>query len=90
MKVKELLRLAILYAIQDRKTFLECINSYQESSKQEDRDYYESQKNLIAEFYAYHHRRWGKTPEEKLSENQKTMSMEEFLNNDSHSSRPEH
>lgn len=66
----ELLRLAFIYAEQDRQSFSEC-------SKGDD-EHGAAAALLAAEFRAYRQKRWGKTRHEVNLENCTTVSIDEL------------
>ena len=72
MKVDELMRLAFLYAEQDREGYLDAISTTDnEGEKAETRA-------LINRLRKYRLKRWGRTRHESLMEHAETKTVEEI------------
>jgi acetyl/propionyl-CoA carboxylase alpha subunit len=76
MKVSELLRLACIYAEQDRLEFIDAMSS---STSEEDIEIVEQEKQFLKELVQYRKKRWGRSKTEKLFDNTTTKTVPEIV-----------
>lgn len=73
LPISELLRLACMFAEQDRKSFIECYG------KSPDDPVAVEAREFVEQLHAYRVKRWGKSRHEVVAENAREVTVDQIL-----------